>query len=135
MLAPARILTFSGTVTTPWMRDIVLPCRAVGDPPPTIKWLKGKWVYFEIRTYQHTLAFLHVIKVIYNAKPVNSLEYVSQQLLLISPPATGHLLQSLSMAGAVSMAMAALWSALWKLRILGTTPALSATTGAQMKSH
>ncbi|KAF7692719.1 Down syndrome cell adhesion molecule [Silurus meridionalis] len=39
--APARILTFSGTVTTPWMRDIVLPCRAVGDPPPTIKWLKG----------------------------------------------------------------------------------------------
>lgn len=40
--APARILTFSGTVTTPWMRDIILPCRAVGDPPPTIKWLKGK---------------------------------------------------------------------------------------------
>ncbi|KAI4887789.1 hypothetical protein NFI96_025956, partial [Prochilodus magdalenae] len=39
--APARILTFSGTVTTPWMRDIVLPCKAVGDPPPTIKWLKG----------------------------------------------------------------------------------------------
>uniref|UniRef100_A0A8B9RJX7 Down syndrome cell adhesion molecule a n=1 Tax=Astyanax mexicanus TaxID=7994 RepID=A0A8B9RJX7_ASTMX len=38
--APARILTFSGTVTTPWMRDIVLPCRAVGDPPPTVKWLK-----------------------------------------------------------------------------------------------
>ncbi|XP_036392369.1 Down syndrome cell adhesion molecule homolog [Megalops cyprinoides] len=39
--APARILTFSGTVTTPWMKDIVLPCKAVGDPPPTIKWLKG----------------------------------------------------------------------------------------------
>uniref|UniRef100_A0A671SFP0 Down syndrome cell adhesion molecule b n=1 Tax=Sinocyclocheilus anshuiensis TaxID=1608454 RepID=A0A671SFP0_9TELE len=39
--SPARILTFSGTVTTPWMRDIVLPCKAVGDPPPTIKWLKG----------------------------------------------------------------------------------------------
>ncbi|KAL4657330.1 hypothetical protein GN956_G4875 [Arapaima gigas] len=38
--APARILTFSGTVTTPWMRDIILPCRAVGDPPPTVKWLK-----------------------------------------------------------------------------------------------
>ncbi|XP_064157717.1 cell adhesion molecule DSCAM isoform X2 [Anguilla rostrata] len=39
--APSRILTFSGTVTTPWMKDIVLPCKAVGDPPPTIKWLKG----------------------------------------------------------------------------------------------
>uniref|UniRef100_A0A3B3SQB7 Cell adhesion molecule DSCAM n=1 Tax=Paramormyrops kingsleyae TaxID=1676925 RepID=A0A3B3SQB7_9TELE len=39
--APARILTFSGTVTTPWMRDIVLPCKAVGDPSPSIKWLKG----------------------------------------------------------------------------------------------
>uniref|UniRef100_A0A8C1TP71 Cell adhesion molecule DSCAM n=1 Tax=Cyprinus carpio TaxID=7962 RepID=A0A8C1TP71_CYPCA len=38
--APAKILTFSGTVTTPWMRDVVLPCRAVGDPPPAIKWLK-----------------------------------------------------------------------------------------------
>ncbi|XP_071994896.1 cell adhesion molecule DSCAM isoform X3 [Engystomops pustulosus] len=38
--APARILTFSGTVTTPWMRDIVLPCKAVGDPSPTIKWMK-----------------------------------------------------------------------------------------------
>lgn len=40
--APARILTFSGTVTTPWMRDIVLPCRAVGDPPPTVKWMKER---------------------------------------------------------------------------------------------
>uniref|UniRef100_A0A672NF66 Cell adhesion molecule DSCAM n=1 Tax=Sinocyclocheilus grahami TaxID=75366 RepID=A0A672NF66_SINGR len=38
--APAKILTFSGTVTTPWMRDVILPCRAVGDPPPAIKWLK-----------------------------------------------------------------------------------------------
>ncbi|KAF6729402.1 Down syndrome cell adhesion molecule [Oryzias melastigma] len=38
--APARILTFNRTVTTPWMRDIVLPCKAVGDPSPTIKWLK-----------------------------------------------------------------------------------------------
>uniref|UniRef100_A0A2I3H8B3 DS cell adhesion molecule n=1 Tax=Nomascus leucogenys TaxID=61853 RepID=A0A2I3H8B3_NOMLE len=38
--APARILTFSGTVTTPWMRDIVLPCKAVGDPSPAVKWMK-----------------------------------------------------------------------------------------------
>ena len=40
--APARTLTFNRTVTTPWMRDIVLPCKAVGDPAPTIKWLKDK---------------------------------------------------------------------------------------------
>ncbi|KAG8136504.1 hypothetical protein E2320_005077 [Naja naja] len=38
--APARILTFSGTVTTPWMKDIILPCKAVGDPVPTVKWMK-----------------------------------------------------------------------------------------------
>ncbi|XP_033002943.1 Down syndrome cell adhesion molecule isoform X1 [Lacerta agilis] len=38
--APARILTFSGTVTTPWMKDIILPCKAVGDPAPTVKWMK-----------------------------------------------------------------------------------------------
>uniref|UniRef100_A0A4W3INH9 DS cell adhesion molecule n=1 Tax=Callorhinchus milii TaxID=7868 RepID=A0A4W3INH9_CALMI len=38
--APARILTFSGTVTTPWMRDILLTCKAVGDPVPTVKWTK-----------------------------------------------------------------------------------------------
>ncbi|XP_060626283.2 cell adhesion molecule DSCAM isoform X3 [Anolis sagrei] len=38
--APARILTFSGTVTTPWMKDISLPCKAVGDPVPTVKWMK-----------------------------------------------------------------------------------------------
>uniref|UniRef100_A0ACB8FHA0 Uncharacterized protein n=1 Tax=Sphaerodactylus townsendi TaxID=933632 RepID=A0ACB8FHA0_9SAUR len=37
---PARILTFSGTVTTPWMKDIILPCKAVGDPAPTVKWMK-----------------------------------------------------------------------------------------------
>uniref|UniRef100_A0A8C7X804 Down syndrome cell adhesion molecule b n=1 Tax=Oryzias sinensis TaxID=183150 RepID=A0A8C7X804_9TELE len=40
-MAPTRILTFNGTVTTPWMKDIVIPCKAVGDPPPTIKWVKG----------------------------------------------------------------------------------------------
>ncbi|XP_042758911.1 Down syndrome cell adhesion molecule [Panthera leo] len=38
--APARILTFSGTVTTPWMKDIALPCKAVGDPSPAVKWMK-----------------------------------------------------------------------------------------------
>lgn len=25
------------------MRDIVLPCRAVGDPPPTVKWMKERY--------------------------------------------------------------------------------------------
>lgn len=45
--APARILTFNRTVTTPWMRDIVLPCKAVGDPSPTIKWLKEMWVQYK----------------------------------------------------------------------------------------
>nr|XP_060626285.1 cell adhesion molecule DSCAM isoform X5 [Anolis sagrei ordinatus] len=40
--APARILTFSGTVTTPWMKDISLPCKAVGDPVPTVKWMKER---------------------------------------------------------------------------------------------
>lgn len=50
--APARILTFNRTVTTPWMRDIVLPCKAVGDPSPTIKWLKEMYVYlFSSRSY------------------------------------------------------------------------------------
>ncbi len=44
--APAHILTFNRTVTTPWMRDIVLPCKAVGDPSPTIKWLKEMWVWY-----------------------------------------------------------------------------------------
>uniref|UniRef100_A0A4W3HDX5 DS cell adhesion molecule like 1 n=1 Tax=Callorhinchus milii TaxID=7868 RepID=A0A4W3HDX5_CALMI len=38
--APAKIIAFGGTVTTPWMRDVVLPCRAVGEPVPTIKWTK-----------------------------------------------------------------------------------------------
>lgn len=47
--APARILTFNRTVTTPWMRDIVLPCKAVGDPSPTIKWLKEMYVLMEIQ--------------------------------------------------------------------------------------
>lgn len=40
--APARILTFSGTVTTPWMKDIALPCKAVGDPSPAVKWMKDR---------------------------------------------------------------------------------------------
>uniref|UniRef100_A0A670KB91 Cell adhesion molecule DSCAM n=1 Tax=Podarcis muralis TaxID=64176 RepID=A0A670KB91_PODMU len=47
--APARILTFSGTVTTPWMKDIILPCKAVGDPAPTVKWMKESLVMIDGR--------------------------------------------------------------------------------------
>ncbi|XP_028664324.1 LOW QUALITY PROTEIN: cell adhesion molecule DSCAML1 [Erpetoichthys calabaricus] len=38
--APAKIISFGGTVTTPWMRDVRLPCTSVGEPGPTIKWTK-----------------------------------------------------------------------------------------------
>uniref|UniRef100_A0A3P8WXN2 DS cell adhesion molecule like 1 n=1 Tax=Cynoglossus semilaevis TaxID=244447 RepID=A0A3P8WXN2_CYNSE len=37
---PAKILSFSGTVTTPWMKEVRLPCSSVGEPTPTIKWTK-----------------------------------------------------------------------------------------------
>ncbi|CAB1316313.1 unnamed protein product [Coregonus sp. 'balchen'] len=38
--APAKILSFGGTVTTPWMKEIRLPCSSVGEPTPTFKWTK-----------------------------------------------------------------------------------------------
>nr|XP_033775126.1 Down syndrome cell adhesion molecule-like protein 1 isoform X2 [Geotrypetes seraphini] len=38
--APAKIISFGGTVSTPWMRDVLLPCSSVGEPAPTIKWTK-----------------------------------------------------------------------------------------------
>ncbi|XP_069038519.1 cell adhesion molecule DSCAML1 isoform X1 [Lepisosteus oculatus] len=38
--APAKIISFGGTVTTPWMRDVRLSCTSVGEPAPTIKWTK-----------------------------------------------------------------------------------------------
>uniref|UniRef100_A0A8C8EZV2 DS cell adhesion molecule like 1 n=1 Tax=Oncorhynchus tshawytscha TaxID=74940 RepID=A0A8C8EZV2_ONCTS len=38
--APAKILSFGGTVTTPWMKEICLPCSSVGEPTPTFKWTK-----------------------------------------------------------------------------------------------
>ena len=56
--APARILTFNRTVTTPWMRDIVLPCKAVGDPSPTIKWLKEMWAQYK---FKHTAEVVNTI--------------------------------------------------------------------------
>uniref|UniRef100_H2UKE4 DS cell adhesion molecule like 1 n=1 Tax=Takifugu rubripes TaxID=31033 RepID=H2UKE4_TAKRU len=37
---PAKILSFGGTVTTPWMKEVRLPCSSVGEPAPTIKWTK-----------------------------------------------------------------------------------------------
>lgn len=41
--APAKILSFGGTVTTPWMKEVRLPCSSVGEPTPTIKWTKDRW--------------------------------------------------------------------------------------------
>uniref|UniRef100_A0A5F8H3B1 DS cell adhesion molecule like 1 n=1 Tax=Monodelphis domestica TaxID=13616 RepID=A0A5F8H3B1_MONDO len=38
--APAKIISFGGTVTTPWMKDVRLPCTSVGEPVPAIKWTK-----------------------------------------------------------------------------------------------
>uniref|UniRef100_A0A672TBC3 DS cell adhesion molecule like 1 n=1 Tax=Sinocyclocheilus grahami TaxID=75366 RepID=A0A672TBC3_SINGR len=38
--SPAKILSFGGTVTTPWMKEVRLPCSSVGEPTPTIKWTK-----------------------------------------------------------------------------------------------
>lgn len=40
--APAKIISFGGTVTTPWMRDVRLPCNSVGDPAPAVKWTKDR---------------------------------------------------------------------------------------------
>ncbi|KAM5132148.1 cell adhesion molecule DSCAML1 [Mantella aurantiaca] len=38
--APAKIISFGGTVSTPWMKDVRLPCSSVGEPGPAIKWTK-----------------------------------------------------------------------------------------------
>uniref|UniRef100_A0A8C4RD79 Down syndrome cell adhesion molecule-like protein Dscam2 n=1 Tax=Eptatretus burgeri TaxID=7764 RepID=A0A8C4RD79_EPTBU len=38
--APARIVSFGGAVSSPWMKDLELPCRAVGDPQPSTSWIK-----------------------------------------------------------------------------------------------
>ncbi|NXU29126.1 DSCL1 protein, partial [Thalassarche chlororhynchos] len=38
--APAKIISFGGTVTTPWMKDVRLPCNSVGEPVPAIKGTK-----------------------------------------------------------------------------------------------
>ncbi|XP_061448797.1 cell adhesion molecule DSCAML1 isoform X3 [Rhineura floridana] len=38
--APAKIISFGGTVTTPWMKDVCLPCNSVGEPAPAVKWTK-----------------------------------------------------------------------------------------------
>ncbi|XP_075908015.1 cell adhesion molecule DSCAM-like isoform X2 [Petromyzon marinus] len=38
--APARVLSFGGRVSSPWMRDVQLPCRSVGEPGPSVRWTK-----------------------------------------------------------------------------------------------
>ena len=40
--APAKILSFGGTVTTPWVKEVRLPCSSVGEPTPTFKWTKDR---------------------------------------------------------------------------------------------
>lgn len=42
--APAKIISFGGTMTTPWMKDVRLPCNSVGDPAPAVKWTKDRYV-------------------------------------------------------------------------------------------
>lgn len=42
--APAKIISFGGTVTTPWLKDVRLPCNSVGDPAPAVKWTKDRYV-------------------------------------------------------------------------------------------
>lgn len=31
-------------MTTPWMKDVRLPCNSVGDPAPAVKWTKDRCV-------------------------------------------------------------------------------------------
>ncbi|XP_077985299.1 cell adhesion molecule DSCAM-like [Glandiceps talaboti] len=40
----ARISSFPLVLTTPWKRDVELPCVAVGDPAPTVEWRKNRLV-------------------------------------------------------------------------------------------
>jgi hypothetical protein len=35
---PARIVSFSREIVTPWKKDITLPCRKVGIPVPQAVW-------------------------------------------------------------------------------------------------
>lgn len=48
---PAKILSFGGTVTTPWMKEVRLPCSSVGEPAPTIKWTKDRSELILYRLY------------------------------------------------------------------------------------
>lgn len=49
--APAKIISFGGTVTTPWMKDVRLPCSSVGDPLPAVKWTKDRCFFFNQRRW------------------------------------------------------------------------------------
>lgn len=35
---PARIVSFSRNIVTPWKENLVMPCRKVGVPPPVTIW-------------------------------------------------------------------------------------------------
>ncbi|XP_044888729.1 Down syndrome cell adhesion molecule-like protein 1 homolog [Mauremys mutica] len=38
----AQIIFFGGTITILWMKDVRLPCSAVGEPAPVMKWTKDR---------------------------------------------------------------------------------------------
>lgn len=37
--APAKIISFSRELVVSWQQNVLLPCRAVGDPEPEISWI------------------------------------------------------------------------------------------------
>ncbi|KAL5020556.1 hypothetical protein ScPMuIL_003448 [Solemya velum] len=39
--APAKISSFSVVLSVPWRHTVLMPCSAVGNPTPKIKWLVG----------------------------------------------------------------------------------------------
>uniref|UniRef100_A0A8C4L8M8 Cell adhesion molecule DSCAML1 n=1 Tax=Equus asinus asinus TaxID=83772 RepID=A0A8C4L8M8_EQUAS len=53
--APAKIISFGGTVTTPWMKDVRLPCNSVGDPAPAVKWTKDRYSAIPVSMDGHRL--------------------------------------------------------------------------------
>ncbi len=51
----AGIASFSHVLYSPWHSDVILPCVAVGDPPPSLVWKKR---YQKLMFWTHFLLFL-----------------------------------------------------------------------------